>query len=161
MSSVAARLQKLGITLPAPVAAVANYVPYVLQGDILVISGQLPIENGEKKFFGRLGENVSLEDGKKAARICAVNLIAQSLSGGLRAAEAGSAKAGGSDAMSTPVADPAIAQIMADQSTSDWLKTALRAALERDPVDALNDTLALAGVLEERLRQVMGLHDPV
>ena len=63
--------------------------------------------------------------------------------------------------MSTPVADPAIAQIMADQSTSDWLKTALRAALERDPVDALNDTLALAGVLEERLRQVMGLHDPV
>jgi hypothetical protein len=62
--------------------------------------------------------------------------------------------------MSASVVNTAIAQIMADQSTSDWLKTALRAALERDPVDALNDTLALAGILEERLRQVFDLDGP-
>jgi len=77
MSNPAARLQALGITLPAPVAAVANYVPYVLQEDMLVISGQITIENGEKKFIGRLGENMSLEDGQKAARLCAINIIAQ------------------------------------------------------------------------------------
>jgi len=77
MSNAAARLKSLSITLPTPVAAVANYVPYVLQGDMLVISGQITIENGEKKFIGRLGENISLEDGQKAARLCAINIIAQ------------------------------------------------------------------------------------
>jgi len=77
MSNAAARLQKLGIILPPPVAAVANYVPYVLQGDMLVISGQITIEGGEKKFIGQLGKNISLEDGQKAARLCAVNVIAQ------------------------------------------------------------------------------------
>lgn len=48
---------------------------------------------------------------------------------------------------------------MADESTSVWLKTALSSALERDPVDALNDALALAGVLEERLRSVLDLDE--
>ena len=76
--------------------------------------------------------------------------------GAVRTAETGHTETGGSDAMNSPAADPAIAEIMADQSASDWLKTALRAALERDPVDALNDTLALAGILEERLRNVSG-----
>jgi hypothetical protein len=61
--------------------------------------------------------------------------------------------------MNSPAADPEIAEIMADQSTSDWLKTALRAAMERDPVDALNDTLALAGILEERLRTLLDLDE--
>jgi hypothetical protein len=50
---------------------------------------------------------------------------------------------------------------MADQSASEWLKTALRAALERDPVDALNDSLALAGILEDRLRNVLDLDEPL
>jgi len=77
MSNAAARLQSLGITLPAPVAAIANYVPYVLQTNMLVVSGQVTIEKGERKFIGRLGENISLEDGQKAARLCAVNIIAQ------------------------------------------------------------------------------------
>jgi hypothetical protein len=61
--------------------------------------------------------------------------------------------------MNSPAADPAIEELMADQSTSDWLKTALRAAMERDPVDALNDTLALAGILEERLRTMLDLDE--
>ncbi len=75
--SIADRLKALNIILPAPAAAVANYVPYVLHGDLLVISGQITLENGERKFIGRLGENISLDDGKKAARLCAVNILAQ------------------------------------------------------------------------------------
>ncbi|MGO9596234.1 MAG: hypothetical protein ACLQFT_20785 [Steroidobacteraceae bacterium] len=63
--------------------------------------------------------------------------------------------------MNAPTADPTIDEVMADQSASEWLKTALRAALERDPVDALNDTLALAGILEERLRNVLDLDEPL
>ena len=62
--------------------------------------------------------------------------------------------------MNAPAADPTIEEVIADQSASEWLKTALRAALERDPVDALNDTLALAGILEDRLRNVLDLDDP-
>jgi enamine deaminase RidA (YjgF/YER057c/UK114 family) len=75
--TIASRLQNLGIILPAPAAAAANYVPYVLHGNSLVIAGQLPIQNGEKKFIGRLGENISIDDGKIAARLCAINIIAQ------------------------------------------------------------------------------------
>ena len=63
--------------------------------------------------------------------------------------------------MNAPTADPTIDEVMADQSASEWLKTALRAALERDPVDALNDTLALAGILEDRLRNVLDLEEPL
>ena len=61
--------------------------------------------------------------------------------------------------MNAPTADPTIEEVMADPSASVWLKTALRAALERDPVDALNDTLALAGILEERLRTLLELEE--
>ncbi len=70
------KLEELGIILPAPIAPVANYVPFVKTGNQIFISGQLPIENGEVKFIGKLGENISIEDGQKAARICAINLLA-------------------------------------------------------------------------------------
>jgi hypothetical protein len=63
--------------------------------------------------------------------------------------------------MSTPAAYPGVEQVLSDPATSYWLKAALRESIERDPVDALNDALALAGVLEERLRQVMRLDDPI
>ena len=75
--SAAERLKALNITLPAPAAAAANYVPYVLHGGLLTIAGQLPIENGEKKFIGRLGDNIELEQGQRAARLCAINILAQ------------------------------------------------------------------------------------
>jgi enamine deaminase RidA (YjgF/YER057c/UK114 family) len=81
MSTIAERLQSLNIILPVPAAPVANYVPYVLHGDMLAISGQVTMENGERKFIGRLGgkgrESISLEDGQKAARLCAINIISQ------------------------------------------------------------------------------------
>ncbi len=70
------RLQELQIFLPKPIMPIANYVPFVKVGNQVFISGQLPIENGEVKFSGKLGGGVSIEDGKKAARICAINVIA-------------------------------------------------------------------------------------
>jgi hypothetical protein len=54
-----------------------------------------------------------------------------------------------------PTSDPEGEEILDDPSASDWLKGALRSALERDPVDALNDALVLAATLEERLRAVL------
>jgi len=72
-----ARLEELGIELPAPVAAVANYVPYVITGNLVFVSGQVTIEGGQFKYQGKLGGEISLEDGQAAARLCAVNIIAQ------------------------------------------------------------------------------------
>jgi hypothetical protein len=63
--------------------------------------------------------------------------------------------------VTTPTADPAIEEVLSDPAASIWLKQALSASLERDPVDALNDVLALAGILEERLRRAFDLDDPV
>lgn len=71
------RLADLGITLPVPAVAVANYVPYVVVGDLVFVSGQLPMENGKPVVLGHLGAEVSLEDGVRAAQLCALNLLAQ------------------------------------------------------------------------------------
>jgi enamine deaminase RidA (YjgF/YER057c/UK114 family) len=71
------RLTELGLSLPVPAAAVANYVPFVVTGSLLFVSGQLPLEDGKPMVQGRLGADVSLEDGVRAARLCALNLLAQ------------------------------------------------------------------------------------
>lgn len=80
MSSIDDNLKKLGITLPAPAAPLANYVPAVVTGNLLVISGQLCL-NGDGKLEdghrGKLGDGISLEAGQAAARLCAINLLAQ------------------------------------------------------------------------------------
>jgi len=72
-----ARLVAQGVTLPSPAAPAANYVPFVLDGGLLTISGQLPIENGAVAVTGKLGGGVSVADGERAARLCAVNILAQ------------------------------------------------------------------------------------
>ena len=72
-----AKLAELGITLPTPAAPVANYVPFVRTGDLVVISGQLPMQDGKVAVTGKLGEGVSVEQGAAAARLAAINLIAQ------------------------------------------------------------------------------------
>ena len=72
-----AHLADLGITLPTANAPVANYVPYVIAGNLVHISGQITMENGELKFVGKLGKDYQVEDGQKAARLCALNLVAQ------------------------------------------------------------------------------------
>ena len=75
--SVEQRLNDLGITLPTPAAAVANYVPFVVTGNLVFVSGQLPLENGKPAIVGKLGEDVTLDDGVRAARLCGLNLLAQ------------------------------------------------------------------------------------
>ena len=70
------RLRELGIVLPEPAAPVANYIPVSRAGSLLYVSGQLPTEGGRDRYAGKLGE-ISIEDGQKAARICAINIIGQ------------------------------------------------------------------------------------
>ena len=72
-----ARLKELGITLPEAPMPVANYVPFVRSGNLLFVSGQVPMEGGKPQFIGKLGDNFKIEDGQKAARLCALNVIAQ------------------------------------------------------------------------------------
>lgn len=75
--TVTERLQALGISLPTPMAPVANYVPFVRSGDLVVISGQIPVADGKVAFAGRVGAELSVEQGVAAARLCFVNLVAQ------------------------------------------------------------------------------------
>jgi enamine deaminase RidA (YjgF/YER057c/UK114 family) len=70
------RLAQLGVTLPAPAAPVAAYVPCVRTGDLVYVSGQVPLVDGKPSHLGRLGAEVGLEDGVAAARTCAVNVLA-------------------------------------------------------------------------------------
>jgi enamine deaminase RidA (YjgF/YER057c/UK114 family) len=70
-----ARLQELGITLSTPPSPVANYVNTVLTGNLLYISGKGPLQDDGTYIQGKVGENLSLEEGYQAARITGVNLI--------------------------------------------------------------------------------------
>ena len=70
------RLSQLDITLPDPAKAVANYVPFVISGKHLFVSGQISM-GPDGLVKGRLGETMTLEDGQAAARLCGINLIAQ------------------------------------------------------------------------------------
>lgn len=73
---IEAQLTALGVTLPDAPAPAANYVPSVLVGDILYVSGQ--ISNGpDGLILGKIGETMSVEEGAAAARQCAINLLAQ------------------------------------------------------------------------------------
>jgi len=74
--SVSARLGQLGITLPEVVAPLASYVPAARTGSLVYTSGQLPMEAGQLRRTGKVGAEVSPEDGKAMARICALNALA-------------------------------------------------------------------------------------
>lgn len=71
------RLQSLGVTLPEAAAPAANYVPFVRTGNQLFVSGQLPMEDGKLQVTGKLGADLSVDSGKAAAKLCAINLLAQ------------------------------------------------------------------------------------
>jgi enamine deaminase RidA (YjgF/YER057c/UK114 family) len=75
--TVEKKLGELGVTLTQPAAPVANYVPFVRTGNLLFVSGQICHEAGALVAKGQLGGGVSVEDGQKAARACAINLLAQ------------------------------------------------------------------------------------
>ena len=75
--NVEKKLRELGIVLATPPAPVANYVPCVRTGNLLIVSGQLCFDDGKIVAKGQHGAGVSVEDGQKAARACAVNVLAQ------------------------------------------------------------------------------------
>ena len=77
MPSPERRLKELGITLPKPAKPVANYVGFVRTGNLIYVSGQVPVADGKVMVTGPLGRDVSVEEGAKAARQCAINIIAQ------------------------------------------------------------------------------------
>ncbi len=74
--SIETRLSELGIVLPEAAAPVASYLPIVVEGGLAHVSGQLPFVNGTL-VTGRLGEDVSLEQGEEAARACGMMILAQ------------------------------------------------------------------------------------
>ena len=71
------RLSDLGITLPAAAAPAANYVPFVRTGNLLFPSGQLPMKDGKLAATGLLGRDLDTAAGQEAARLCAINVLAQ------------------------------------------------------------------------------------
>jgi enamine deaminase RidA (YjgF/YER057c/UK114 family) len=77
MGKIDTRLAELGLTLPAAARPVANYVPWTRTGNLVFISGQGPIENGKVTLQGCVGDSISLEDGVRSARLCAINVLSQ------------------------------------------------------------------------------------
>ncbi|MEQ8369836.1 MAG: RidA family protein [Alphaproteobacteria bacterium] len=74
---IAARLSELAITLPEAPPPAANYVPWVRSGNQVIVAGQIPVRDGKRPYVGKLGGGVSNADGQAAARLCAINLLAQ------------------------------------------------------------------------------------
>jgi enamine deaminase RidA (YjgF/YER057c/UK114 family) len=78
VGNIEKKLAELGIALPPAAAPVANYIPAVRTGNLLVCSGQVSaIANGGEAIRGKIGLEISLEKGQEAARICVINLLAQ------------------------------------------------------------------------------------
>ena len=77
-----ARLAELGIEIPDAPAPAADYVPFVVSGSLVFVAGQVPVADGKIKFTGRLGEDMDVDEGYRAARLCGLNLIAQAKAAG-------------------------------------------------------------------------------
>ena len=69
-------IKQLGIEIPDMPTPLANYVPFKLSDNIVYISGQGPVKNGELAYKGKVGDDITLEDGIKAAELCCINIIA-------------------------------------------------------------------------------------
>jgi enamine deaminase RidA (YjgF/YER057c/UK114 family) len=74
---IEARLADKNIQLPGAASPAANYVPWVVTGNLVFVSGQITMEDGEIRYQGKVGEDYSVEEARQAARLCALNLIAQ------------------------------------------------------------------------------------
>jgi enamine deaminase RidA (YjgF/YER057c/UK114 family) len=70
-------LTSIGISLPVPPAAAGSYVPVVVSGSLAFVSGQIPLVGKEVKFTGKVGKDLSIEQGQEAARLCVINGLAQ------------------------------------------------------------------------------------
>ncbi|MEO1104841.1 MAG: RidA family protein [Pseudomonadota bacterium] len=76
-STVEAALQAEGVSIPTPATPAGSYVPVVRSGNLLFVSGQLPMADGGITTVGQCGADVSIEDAQAAARLCAINILAQ------------------------------------------------------------------------------------
>lgn len=76
MNSLDNALKSMNLTLPEVSMPQANYLPCVLTGNLLVVSGQLPMRDGKPQFIGQLGRNISLEEGQDCAKLCGLNVLA-------------------------------------------------------------------------------------
>lgn len=77
MHAIDARLKELGITLPETRPPAANYLPYKVAGSTIYVSGQLPFQEGTMLYPGLVGQEVTLEQGREAARMAGLNILAQ------------------------------------------------------------------------------------
>lgn len=77
MHEIERRLAEAGITLPEAPLPAANYVPAAIGGGLLFVAGQLPFEHGRVAVTGKVGSEVTLDEGIRAARLCAINILAQ------------------------------------------------------------------------------------
>ncbi len=71
------RLEELGIKLPDAAPPAANYVPCTIVGNLAFVSGQLPMNNGKLQYIGKVGKDFTIDQGQAAARLCALNILAQ------------------------------------------------------------------------------------
>ncbi len=76
-ANIEARLAELGVELPNAAAPAGAYVPYVKSGNLVFVAGQITLWNGEIRHRGRLGDDMTVDEGYAAARMCGLNLIAQ------------------------------------------------------------------------------------
>ena len=74
--TISGRVAALGHTLPDPSVPAANYVPWVRAGDFVYVSGQVPTQDGQAQYIGKLGADTDIETGQKAAQLCALNVLA-------------------------------------------------------------------------------------
>lgn len=75
--TIDARLKDLGFILPDAAPPAANYVPFRRSGSLVYVSGQVPVSKGKIQYVGKLGQEFSVEDGQEAAKLCALNILAQ------------------------------------------------------------------------------------
>jgi enamine deaminase RidA (YjgF/YER057c/UK114 family) len=73
--SVDEKITSLGLSLPAVTMPAANYVPYVISGNMVYFSGTLPMKEGKPQFLGKLGKEISIEDGQECAKLCVLNIL--------------------------------------------------------------------------------------
>ena len=75
--AIETKMNELGIELPAAATPAGNYVPFVISGNHVYISGQITARDGKIEFIGKLGSDYSVEEGQQAARICGLNILSQ------------------------------------------------------------------------------------
>ena len=75
--TIESRLKELGVALPSAAAPAANYVPFYISAQQLFISGQLPMIAGGPEYKGKVGAEIDVETAQKAAKACAINILAQ------------------------------------------------------------------------------------